>query len=589
MNFHRVFDILSYQINNYPKPDALASKVNGEWIKHSSEQYKLIADKLSIALLDLGIRKDDKIAIISQNRPEWNFVDMGLQQIGAISVPVYPTVTSEDYKFIFNDSEAKLIFVANLELYQKAITATQGLSANIKIFSFDRIEGVPWWKDLIENVPQSRFGEIKPYSDAVKPEDILTIIYTSGTTGLPKGVMLTHSNLVSNVSAAMPLMPVNHTCRAFSFLPLCHVYERMLNYLYLAVGLSVYYAESMDTISDNLKEVHPHMFVTVPRLLEKVYDKIVAKGSELTGVKKVLFFWALDLGMKYELDRNMGIFYNIQLKLANKLIFSKWREALGGNVKVIVSGGAALQPRLAKVFSAAQIIVMEGYGLTETSPVIAVNRYEEINRRIGTVGPLLDGVEVKIAPDGEILSRGPHIMKGYYKRPDLTAEAIDSEGWFHTGDIGEFVEGKFLKITDRKKELFKTSGGKYIAPGLMENKFKESRFIEQIMIVGDGRKFPAALIVPAFAYVKDWCKIKGINVTDNASLVKEAEVTQRIQKEVDDINESFAQYEKIKKITLLPQEFTIDSGELTPTLKLKRKVINAKYAKEIEQMYFGES
>lgn len=585
MGFARVFDFLQHQYEKYPKSDALASKVDGEWVKYSTHEYLTTAHKVSVGLMKLGIQKNDKVAIISPNRPEWNFVDLGMQQIGAVSVPIYPTVTTEDYKFIFEDSGCKVVFVANQELYAKAKEAAKG-NPNIKdIFSFDSLSGVKHWKQLISGISDKDIAKVEPLKAAVTSDDLLTIIYTSGTTGTPKGVMLTHANLVSNVTNCMPLMPVDYQCTAFSFLPLCHVYERMLNYLYLATGLSVYYAESMDTISDNLKEVHPHMFVTVPRLLEKVYDKIVAKGSELTGIKKALFFWALELGHKYELDTRMGWWYTTQLKIANKLIFSKWREALGGNIKVIVSGGAALQPRLAKVFSAAQIVVMEGYGLTETSPVIAVNRLEEGDRRIGTVGPIIPGVEVKIAEDGEILSRGSHIMKGYYNRPDLTAEAIDSEGWFHTGDIGEWVEGRFLKITDRKKELFKTSGGKYIAPGLMENKFKESRFIEQIMVVGDGRKYPAALVVPAFAFVRDWCKLKGIEAGTNEEIIATREVKDRIQKEVDELNEGFAQFERIKKIELLPHEWTIPAGELTPTLKLKRKAILAKYASQVEKLY----
>jgi long-chain acyl-CoA synthetase len=588
MKFTRVFDILQHQLENYPKSDALANKVNGQWVTYSTSQYKEITNKVSVGLIKLGIKKDDKVAIISPNRPEWNFIDMGIQQLGAVSVPIYPTATKEDYKFIFEDSETKVVFVANQELYDKAKEAAFGNQNIKKIYSFDEISGVSLWKEITEGVSENDFGQIESYKSAVEPQDVLTLIYTSGTTGVPKGVMLTHNNLVSNVKAAIPLMPVNHECRSFSFLPLCHVYERMLNYLYLACGLSVYYAESMDTISDNLKEVHPHMFVTVPRLLEKVYDKIMAKGQDLTGVKRMLFYWAHSLGMQYELDKNLGFWYNLQLKIANKLIFSKWREALGGNVKVIVSGGAALQPRLAKIFSAAQIIVMEGYGLTETSPVIAVNRWEENDRRIGTVGPLLSGVEVKIAEDGEILSRGPHIMKGYFKRPDLTAEAIDKDGWFHTGDIGEFVEGRFLKITDRKKEMFKTSGGKYIAPGNMENKFKESKFIEQILVIGDGRKFPAALIVPAFGFLKDWCVIKGIDYTTNEDMIRKQEIKARIQQEIDTFNEQYAQYEKIKKFELLPHEWTINGGEMTPKLSLKRKIIIAKNLDLIEKIYAGE-
>ncbi|MDX2189318.1 MAG: long-chain fatty acid--CoA ligase [Bacteroidota bacterium] len=585
MEIKRVFDLLEMQLQKYPKTDALANKVNGSWKTYSTTEYQTIANKISIALVKKGIQKDDKVAIISPNRPEWNFVDIGIQQIGAVSVPIYPTVTVEDYKFIFNDSKAKLVFVANEELYLKAKEASIGVDSIQHIYSFDELKGVSNWKDLIKDVQESEFATLTPLKEAVKSDDLVTLIYTSGTTGTPKGVMLTHGNFVSNVTSCIPLMPIDHTSRAFSFLPLCHVYERMLNYLYLGCGLSVYYAESMDTISDNLKEVHPNMFVTVPRLLEKVYDKIIAKGQELKGIKRLLFFWALELGQRYELDTDLGAWYRFQLKLANKLIFSKWREALGGNVKVIVSGGAALQPRLARVFSAAQIIVMEGYGLTETSPVIAVNRWEEGDRRIGTVGPVIPGVEVKIAEDGEILSRGPHIMKGYYNRPDLTAEAIDKDGWFHTGDIGEFVEGKFLKITDRKKEMFKTSGGKYIAPGLMENKFKESKFIEQIMVVGDGRKFPAALIVPSFAFLKDWCAIKGIEYTTPDQMIKKPEIIARIGQEVEELNNNFAQWEKIKRFELLGKEFTINSGELTPTLKLKRKAILANNAALIEGIY----
>lgn len=588
MSFTRVFDILPYQLNNYPKPDALSSKVGGIWVKYSTEQYLETANKISLGLISLGIKKDDKVAIISPNRPEWNFVEMGIQQIGAISVPIYPTVTVEDVRYILENSETKIVFVANHELYAKTLEASKNISPTIKIYSFDVLVQTPNWKELTTKIGDDDLFALETYKNQVLPSDTLTLIYTSGTTGIPKGVMLTHNNLVSNVKAAIPLMPVDYNCTAFSFLPLCHVYERMLNYLYLACGLSVYYAESMETISDNLKEVHPHMFVTVPRLLEKVYDKIMLKGQDLKGIKKLLFFWAHNLGMKYELDRDLGWWYNFQLKIANKLIFSKWREALGGNVKVIVSGGAALQPRLARVFSSANIIVMEGYGLTETSPVIAVNRYEESNRRIGTVGPLIDGVEVIIAEDGEILTRGAHVMKGYYKRQDLTDEAIDANGWFHTGDIGEFVEKKFLKITDRKKEMFKTSGGKYIAPGNMENKFKESKFIEQIMIVGEGRKYPAALIVPAIAFLKEWCSIKEIPVTSVQDMVQIPEVIARIQQEINTINDNYAQYEKVKKFHLLAHEWTILSGEMTPTLKLKRKNIAAKNVDIIENLFKGD-
>ncbi len=583
MEVTRLFDLLPYQLQRNPKADCLANKVNGQWVKYSTQEVIDIVNKISLGLLKAGIKKDDKIAIISPNRPEWNMVDLGVQQLGAILVPIYPTVTENDYKFIFNDAEVKLVFVENEELYIKAKNAAAGAPTVKEIYSFFEIPGVKNWKEI-----KNENGDVailEPYKAAVQTEDILTLIYTSGTTGTPKGVMMTHANLISNYKACTPLMPVNNKHRALSFLPLCHIYERMMSYLYMAVGVSIYYAESMDTIGENLKEVKPHMFTTVPRLLEKVYDKIVAKGADLTGLKKALFFWALNLGLKYNIQGGNGFFYDIQLTIANKLIFSKWREGLGGNVKAIVSGSAPLQPRLARVFWAAQIPVMEGYGLTETSPVITVNRCQPEGNRIGSVGPLIEGVEVKIATDGEILARGPNIMKGYYNRPDLTAEAIDAEGWFHTGDIGEFSEGIFLKITDRKKEMFKTSGGKYIAPQLIENKFKESKFIEQIMVVGDGQKFPGALIVPAFDVLRKWSAMKNIHYTDDAEMVKNKIIIERIQKEVDELNENFANYEKIKKFELMPRLWTINEGELTPTLKVKRKIINAKNTTLIEGMY----
>lgn len=585
MTATRLFDLIPQQIAKYPKVDALATKEQGKWISYSSSKVQEIIDTVSIGFIKLGLKKDDKVAIISPNRPEWNFIDLGLQQIGAVSVPIYPTITVEDYRYIFDDAEVKMVFVYDEPLFVKATEAVTGSKTNPVIYTLTDVKGAKSWKEITALAAGESASMLDPYKANVFNSDLLTLIYTSGTTGKPKGVMLTHNNILSNVLAAIPLMPVDHRHKALSFLPLCHVYERMLCYLYLSQGVSIYYAESTDTVGDNLKEVQPHMFVTVPRLLEKVYDKIVAKGSELTGLKKFLFYWALELGLKYDLQKNQGFFYNIQLKLANKIIFSKWREALGGNVITIVSGGAALQPRLARVFWSARIPVMEGYGLTETSPVIAVNRFNPDENRISTVGPLLPGVEVKIAEDGEILTRGPHIMKGYYKRPDLTAEAIDSEGWFHTGDIGQFVENKYLKITDRKKEMFKTSGGKYIAPQLVENKFKESRYIEQIMVIGEGEKFPSAIVVPSFADVKSWCEIKGIPYTTNEEMICNKDVIEKFQKEFDEMNENFAQYERVKKFILMPRPFTIESGEMTPTLKLKRKIIMQNCHAQVEKMY----
>lgn len=588
MEIKRIFDLLPQQKKKNPKEDILAYKVKGQWIKYSTDELIRKANSVSLALLRIGIRKDDKVAIVSPNRPEWNFVDFGVQQIGAVSVPMYPTITQEDYSYIFKDSGVKVVFVANQELYAKASKAAAQIPDIQHIYTFDRVEGAECWTDFIEIAKNDNVEILEPYKNAVTGEDLLTLIYTSGTTGNPKGVMLTHDNLVANIEGSMPAVPVTYESKALSFLPLCHVYERMVHYLYMNIGASVYYAESMDTIGENLKEVQPNIFVTVPRLLEKVYDKIVAKGYEQTGIKRALFFWALELGLKYEVGKEMGWWYDLQLKIANKLIFSKWREALGGNVVAAVSGGAALQPRLARVFWAAQIKVIEGYGLTETSPVIAVNRIEPENARVGTVGTVIKNVQVKFAPDGEILAKGPSIMKGYYNRPDLTAEVIDSEGWFHTGDIGEIVEGRFLKITDRKKEIFKTSGGKYVAPQPIENRLKESTIIEQAMVIGDGEKFPAAIIVPSFPMLKEWCEKKGIQYTIDAEIINNPDVIKKYNREIDRCNEFLAQYEKIKKIVIVPAVWGIDSGEMTPTLKLKRKFILSKYQKEIAAIYAAE-
>ncbi|MCJ8164774.1 long-chain fatty acid--CoA ligase [Pontibacter sp. E15-1] len=585
MNISRIIDLLPYQQQHYPQPDCLAAKVNGVWQKYSTQEVQEYADKISLGLLRLGIGKNDKVAIISFNRPEWVLVDFGIQQIGAISVPMYPTITAEDYRYIFADAEVKAIFVADSNLYNKVNAATDGIEGIVAVYTFDEIAGATHWKEVLDLGKGSDVAELEPLRAAVTPEDILTIIYTSGTTGNPKGVMLTHSNLVSNVQGTVPYVPVNQDHRALSFLPLCHIFERMLLYLYMRMGVSIYYAESIERVADNLKEVKPHVFTTVPRLLEKIYDKIVAKGLELTGVKRQLFFWALELGLKYDTQKDQGWWYNQQLALANKLIFSKWREALGGNVIAIVSGGAALQPRLARVFWSAHIRVMEGYGLTETSPVISVNRAEPENNMIGTVGMAVDMVEIKIAEDGEILTRGPHVMKGYYKKPELTAEVIDKDNWFHTGDIGEMIEGKYLKITDRKKEMFKTSGGKYVAPQPIENKLKESVVIEQVMVVGAGEKYAAALIVPSFMGLQDWAQHKGIPYTSDEEMINNPDVIDKFKRELEKANEGLAQYETIKKFKLIPNMWTVETGELTPTLKVKRKAISTNYRDIIESMY----
>ena len=581
----RVFDLLPNCVLPVNKNDAFANKVNGEWKKYSAVELIETVNKVSLGLMKLGVKKDDKIAIISPNRPEWNFIELGIQQLGAVSVPMYPTITVEDYKYIFSDAEVKFIFVAGKELLEKVLEATQTLEGIEGNYTFDKISGAKHWYEVTDLANGENIAQLEPFKAAVEPDDLLTLIYTSGTTGQPKGVMLTHHNIISNIEGiveaeSLPLLPDE---RALSFLPLCHIYERMDVYVYMYYGVSVYYAESMETIGDNLKEVKPHVFATVPRLLEKVYDKIVAKGYELTGIKKQLFFWALNLGLKYDPMKPMGWWYDTQLKIARKLIFSKWKEALGGNIKLIASGSAALQPRLSRIFWAAGIPIAEGYGLTETSPVISSSILSDF--RIGCVGTVLPNVQLKIAEDGEICVKGPSIMKGYYKKPEATAEAIDSEGWFHTGDIGELSEGKYLKITDRKKEIFKTSGGKYVAPQLVENKLKESVLIEQAIVVGEGQKFPSALIIPDFNALKEWCSRNGIDYGDDAQMIKNDKVKDKINQEVKDLMKSIAQYQQVKKVELLPKLFTIESGELTPTLKLKRKIIHGKYKELIEGMY----
>jgi long-chain acyl-CoA synthetase len=586
MDVRRSFDILANQLEKFPKPDALAGKINGQYVPLNSQQVQDQVNLVSLGLLRLGLKRSDKVAIISMNRPEWLLADFGIAQIGATSVPMYPSITVEDYKYIFTDADVKAVFVADAKLYEKVREATAGLSLPPEnIFSFDKVDGARHFDELLALGKQGNAADLEPLKAAVQPDDLLTLIYTSGTTGNPKGVMLSHDNLLSNCRSSARYVPVGAADKALSFLPLCHIFERMVTYLYMIHGVSIYYAESMESIADNLREVHPSIFTTVPRLLEKVYDKIVAKGHEQTGIKHKLFFWALNLGLKFDTQKDQGFVYNTELALANKLIFNKWREALGGNLRCIVSGGGALQPRLARVFWAAGIRVMEGYGLTETSPVIAVNGYEAENNMIGAVGPLIDNMEVKIAPDGEILTKSASVMKGYYNKPELTAEAIDKDGWFHTGDIGEFVNGRFLKITDRKKEMFKTSGGKYIAPQVLENKMKEDPLIEQMMVVGADQKFPGALIIPAFDELKAWAAKNGVAAKANAELVKDEKVQRLYHDLVNKYNQGFAQWEQVKKFVLLPEQWTVETGEMTPTMKVKRKVISENNKAVIEGLY----
>jgi long-chain acyl-CoA synthetase len=580
MELTRLFDLIPYQIQKFNKEIAFSRKEEGVWKTYSSKEVQDIIDELSLGFLAQGIQAGEKVAIISENRPEWNFIDLACQQIGVISVPMYPTITVADYAYIFDHAEVKVIFAGDQTIYDKALQAGNGR----KIYTFDRLSEVAHWTEVQAAGKPGDRASLANHKANVKPEDLFTIIYTSGTTGRPKGVMLNHANVLSNLMSVSHIMsPPVGTSKVLSFLPLCHIFERTASFCFVYMGYSIYYAENMETIGDNLKEVQPHLFNTVPRLLEKVYDKIVAKGYELTGVKKKLFFWALELGLRNDPAADMGGWYDFQLKIANKLIFSKWREALGGNIQQINSGASALQPRLARVFWAAGIRVCEGYGLTETSPVVtaSIGTKEEI--RIGYVGKIVKDVEVKIAEDGEILVKGPNIMQGYYKEPEMTADVI-KDGWFHTGDIG-VLDGRYLKITDRKKEMFKTSGGKYIAPQAMENKFKESPLIEQLIVVGADRNYPAALIVPSFDGLKEFCKRSDIAYTTDAEMIQNEQVQEKYLSEVAKFNELFGNWEQIKRFELLDAPWGIETGELTPTMKLKRKVIMEKYTDRVEALY----
>ena len=587
-NITRLFDFPYYQLEKYNLKDALVTKYDGQWIKTSTQEYLDKANAISRGLLRLGVNRNDKIAIISSNnRTEWHITDIGVLQTGAQTVPMYPTISAEDYEYILNHSESQYVFVSDIEVYQKL----QSIKANVPllkdVFSYNDIAGCKSWKEILElGADTSNQDVVEDRKNNVTTTDLATIIYTSGTTGRPKGVMLSHQNIVSDVLMSAPRVPLRAgDTRALSFLPICHIFERMLTYLYQYYGISIYFAESIEKISDNLKEVKPHVMSVVPRLLEKVYDKIYAKGADLTGIKKALFFWALDLGMEYKPYKQNGAFYEFKLKIARKLIFSKWQEGLGGELELLVSGSAALQSRLTKVFCAANIPVMEGYGLTETSPVISVNDMRNGGFRVGTVGKILDGVEVKIAEDGEILCKGPNVMMGYYKDETQTADVL-KEGYFHTGDIGEIDSEGFLRITDRKKEMFKTSGGKYVAPQILENAFKQSRFIEQIMVIGDGEKMPAAFIQPNFEFVTEWAhRHNNTTFSSNEELCASKMVIDRIQEEIDHCNEKFGNWEKVKRFELTPDVWSIDAGHLTPTMKLRRKIIKEKYNDLYQKIY----
>ena len=588
MEITRIFDLLDHLKNNYPSDAILAAKKNGNWIKYSTDDYIRYSNLFSIGLLALGFEKGDKIATVTNNRPEWNFIDMGMLQVGIVHVPLYPTISLDEYKYILTHSDVKAVIISDKQLYAKLEKLIGTIPAITKVYIFNEVEGVANWNEIIALGEQNeahfktRFNEIK---DTIKPEDLATIIYTSGTTGTAKGVMLSHRNLVTNFISTSKIQPLKYGHKVLSFLPLCHIYERMMNYHYQYLGISIYYAENMGTIAADLTEIKADGFTAVPRVLEKIYGKIVAQGKDLPWLKKEIFQWALKLGSRYELNGQNGKFYELKLKIADKLVFSKWRAAIGGRIQVVVSGGAALQPLLSRIFWAADIKVVEGYGLTETSPVIAVGYPFWPKIKFGTVGPILEGVEVKFDEEGEILVKGPNVMMGYYKDPEYTKQVFDEEGWFHTGDIGMMVDGEFLKITDRKKEIFKLSSGKYVAPQLIENKFKESIFIEQIMVVGENEKFASALISPNFNYLHFWASKYKIHYRDNEELIKKTLVIERIQREVDLVNKELGDHEKIKRFRLVCEEWSPQSGELSPTLKLRRNIIYKKYDNILREIF----
>jgi long-chain acyl-CoA synthetase len=593
MTQKRLFDCLEYQMQHFPKDDMLAAKINGQWTGYSTSQVQETVNRFTAGLLKLGVGGNDftaegadKIAIISNNRPEWVFTDLAVQQTGAILVPIYPTTNPLELQFILKDAAVKYIFVSSVDLLGKVNSVKDGVTSLQGIYTFDTIEGANHWSEVTALADETFLEKTEQLKATISPDHLCTIIYTSGTTGTPKGVMLSHANIYSNVHLSRESFkfPDEPQSKVLSFLPLNHIFEKMVTYIYLYSGISIYYAESLETIGENLKEVKPTGFTTVPRLLEKVFEKIMSKGNELTGIKRKLFFWAVDLAERYDNQKSGGALYNIQLVVANKLIFSKWREALGGNIQFIVTGGAACQEKLLRIFNAAQIPVYEGYGPTENSPVICVNRRNPpTDTKFGTVGPPIKGLEVKLAEDGEILVKGPSVMKGYYKRPDLTDEVI-KDGWLYTGDIGVW-DGKFLKITDRKKELFKTSGGKYVAPQPIENKLKESPFVEQVIVVGAEKKFVAALIVPSFAMLRDWMRENNIPFTSNEQAITHPKVRDHYLQLVESFNKFFNHVEQIKKFELLPREWSIETGEMTPKMSLKRKVIMEKFRDAVDRIY----
>lgn len=589
MTEKRIFDLFDRfkanpdTIGNYK----LGYKEAGNWREYTTEDYIRIANNVSYGLLALGIKKGDKIATITNNRPEWNFMDMGMAQTGAVHVPIHPTLTIEELVYILNHSEAKLVFVSDKALYKKLSNVKAELPLVEAIFTFNQVEGAKHWTQITTTgaANASKFEkQVEAIKESISEDALLTIIYTSGTTGNPKGVMLTHKNLMSNAIASAKRQHLNHNHKVVSFLPLSHVFEHMVSYKYQYLGISVYYAESVSTIAADIKHLQVDGFITVPRLLESVYEKIITKAKTLSPMKRAIFAWALKLAARYTPYAKQNMLYKAQMAVADKLVFSKWRAALSPNITFIGCGGAALQPRLARLFWAAKLPVFEGYGLTETSPILSVNYAKPGEVMIGSVGPVLEGVTIKIAEDGEILAKGPNLMKGYYRDPVLTSEVIDADGWFHTGDIGE-LDGKFLKITDRKKEMFKLSNGKYIAPQQIENKMKESFYIQQIMVVGENQKYASALIIPNYNALIDWAKKQKIHFQHQAELLKKPEIIKHFEDEVKNLNKKLNSSEQVKKIALLADEWTPNTGELTSTLKLRRKMIVQKYNEIVASLY----
>jgi len=587
---NRLIDILPYQLEHYPNEKAFSDKITGSWRSFSTVEVKKIIDELSLGFLKLGCKPGDKIAIISNNRVEWNFIDIAVLQIGGVVVPLYPTTSEDNYAFIFEDAKVKIAFAETGDLFKKVQKVNKKLKTKLEgIYTFDKVESAPIWNDVQKLADESYRKQLNEISEKVEQYDLATIIYTSGTTGIPKGVMLSHRNIMGNVNSLAQSMPISKFKRTISFLPLCHIFERTAAYFYMLLGTSINYPESMEKLGDNIKEVKPHYFITVPRLLEKIFEKIMSTGYNLSIVKRAIFGWSVNLGLHYHDRGRNNWFYNLRLFIARKLVFVKWVEALGGEIKGIISGSAALQPRLSRVFTAAGIPVIEGYGLTETSPVLTCNRFDKGGNYFGTVGYAIPDVEIKIAENGEILGKGPNLMMGYYNHPEATKKAIDEEGWFHTGDVGEILDGKYLKITGRLKEIFKTSGGKFIIPQPIENKMKESFFIEHIMVIGENRKYTAAIIQPSFDFVRKWAKGKNIELITRENIAYSKDVKDRIWEEVEKYNKRFGHVQQVKKILLVPDLWSIETGELTPTLKAKRDVICKKYMDLIDQLYSEET